>query len=205
MDNLLDLIFESGGEIGMNLIETCEDYFTATTKKPLEEMRDSLYACAYVCENSVKEILSRVKAARADGFDPSVLDMDGEKYHCTVMYSRTVGIDAILLEELLSRVFFYGEMRAQVKHMEYWEGHKKDGVLVIEMVSQDMCDLHQLLKDNGLKHSFEDYCAHVTVGYKVGEFTEGMRKFVDNFNRDVNANPLTVFFDSMSADAIKKP
>lgn len=56
---------------------------------------------------------------------------------------------------------------ASVDYVTWWPGHNKKGYLVVKLKSPELSRLNKQLRDLGLKVSFDDYEAHITLAEEV--------------------------------------
>jgi hypothetical protein len=112
-----------------------------------------LYSAVEPTENSVKKIIELAKAAGFEDLEPDL--------HCTVMYSPTAAIPEDVATEYSQP--FYNAIPLEFK---WWEGHDKDGYLVLALKSPLLAKEHQRLKEAGCVPTFDDYIPHITLKNK---------------------------------------
>lgn len=135
--------------------------------------------------NVVKEALQRA------GIKPQPLD----DYHVTVVWSEKSpdpSMVYMMLQESRS-------CKAQVKAVVSWEGHDKDGYVVLELESADLKRRHEEWLKAGASHSFDDYRAHITLA--KGLKLKDAQPAVDELNAYFKKHPATIIFgDEQAAD-----
>ena len=135
--------------------------------------------------NVVKESLAKV------GIQPKPIDY----YHVTIVWSeKSPSKDIVKLLVQDSRT-----CKARVKGVVSWEGHDKDGYVVLELDSDDLKRRHAEWLKAGASHSFQDYRAHVTLA--SGLNLETAKPAVDELNAYFKKHPtLLVFGEELAAD-----
>ena len=135
--------------------------------------------------NVVKDALLRV------GIKPDPL----EDYHVTVVWSEkspSKDIVKLLVQDSCT-------CKAHVKGVVSWEGHDKDGYVVLELDSDDLKRRHAEWLKAGASHSFQDYRAHVTLAHKLD--LKKAKPAVDELNAYFKKHPtFIVFGEEQAAD-----
>lgn len=135
--------------------------------------------------NVAKDALMRV------GIKPASL----EDYHVTVVWSEK-SPDPEIVYRMLQET---QPCKAQVKQVVSWEGHDKDGYVVLELESADLKRRHAEWLKAGASHSFPDYRAHVTLAHKLD--LNKAQPAVDELNAYFKKHPAVIIFgDEQAAD-----
>ena len=108
--------------------------------------------------------------------------------HCTIMYHHDVLPEAIDVPE-------DREMSGLLRQLVIWEEPNGELILVGLIHSQDLQELHEELNSQGLKHSFEDYTAHISLGKDL-ERDEATLAWIEERNEMLDGMPLIVDFDA---------
>ena len=117
--------------------------------------RNGLYSSVKPDQNSVRYLMSLVKAL---GFT----DVDPDTLHCTVMYSKdswpheNPGCDAAR------------ENKATVMKIQHWDGHDEKGYITVALKCPELHREHRRLKELGCTPTF-DYNPHITLYSGVSE------------------------------------
>lgn len=77
--------------------------------------------------------------------------------HCTIIYSK----EACTFRP--PEVPRSTRLRAEATGVAWWDGHDRDGYLVLELRSSDLTALHRELREQGVVPTFEEYHPHVTL------------------------------------------
>lgn len=115
--------------------------------------------------------------------------------HVTVMYSKmAIPADCSSKVEPLftTTVFATG--------VEYWEGHDKDGYLVLKLTRDGLERLHNKWKSCGAVPTFEDYVPHMTLRTPF----EKNEKLVDRLNERLSTNRLQIKLIQEQIQDLKK-
>jgi len=108
---------------------------------------------------------------------PFPLDIFHDEAHMTVMYSKTSGID---VEQMVAP----DEIVALPIKFEYWDGHDRDGYLVLSMVSKPASDLHDHILSLGAEHNFDDYSPHMTIIHGIGKYKKEIIEWINKSNKN---------------------
>jgi hypothetical protein len=101
------------------------------------------------------------------------VEIDSDKFHCTVMYSKVCSTKTVTDTKM--------DYLAKVSHFEFWDGHDSDGYLVVVLQSPSLVHLHKKWKSLGAVHSFDDYTPHVTLLDKF-KMTKELQKRIDELS-----------------------
>jgi hypothetical protein len=154
------------------------------------------YACAKPTPQSVADLMGIVLSAEPP-FDPAELR---EKAHVTLVYSREAAVDLERLRSLLHGV----ELEATVEGFEYWDGHNSKGYVVAKLACPGMAELNAAFVEAGCVHSFDDFCAHMTVCAKVGPETDEVRGWLARATAGLEArSPLVLDFDRIEVSDVQ--
>lgn len=123
--------------------------------------KDGTYASVKPTDASAARLQAFCIVAKSMGFEKVTSPLD---LHVTVMYSQ-VGLNHDYQLDLWSKYFSVEKVfSADVGDFTHWAGHDDEGYLVLELKSTALTELNGLLRDKyGLKSSFPDYKAHVTI------------------------------------------
>ena len=82
--------------------------------------------------------------------------------------------------------------KAKVSGVTSWEGHDKDGYIVLELESVDLERRHKEWLKAGASHSFDDYRAHITLAKNLDlNKAEAVVQEMDTYFK---AHPTTIVF-----------
>ena len=117
--------------------------------------------------------------------------------HCTVMYSRDVGLyDSVVSAILATETEFMGRCKKVVG----WPGRDRKGYIVLTLESKGLAHLHNRLRQMGAIHSFPKYEPHVTLA--VGTWPEIHAERILEFNNMLVEDPVYFLFDTPTFDEI---
>ena len=139
---------------------------------------DDCYAKIVPTFQCVERIKHALKALpNADALPLDELERDP---HVTLIYSREtpVSIPAIAYP-------IKGSPKAKIIDIVYWEGHDKDGYVVLKLDSPDLTKFNQMFIHAGATHSFPDYTPHMTLNSHVGECTDEVLCWIDHAKEKV--------------------
>jgi len=108
--------------------------------------------------------------------------------HCTVMYHHDDLPEQVEVPE-------DREMVGLLRELVIWEEPDGENILVGILHSEDLQELHEQLGAQGLKHSFEDYTAHISLGKDL-EKNEETLAWIEDKNSTLEGMPFIVDFDA---------
>lgn len=111
-----------------------------------------------------------------------------DDWHCTVIYSKTS-----LKKVNLPYVDKHNRYEATGHELVFWEGHDKEGYIVLKLHSTDLTKLHNLFRKTGLEPTFKDYLPHLTLVHPVPD-PEKFKVTIDHCNKMLKDNPLDLEF-----------
>lgn len=124
--------------------------------------------------------------------DPLLETVPYMSLHCTIIYSMTTGIS--LQESDLSLDITV----VAPSKLTYWEGHDKQGYLVLELNSAELLERNEFYTSLGAKHASDTYNPHITIA-------KGLSKEVaDNVIARYDKDPLTATL-LLSAESVENP
>lgn len=109
---------------------------------------NGIFAKVLPTTDSILAIKSRFKT-----LNPMMEDL-----HCTAIYSKTAASSVDLPN--IDKDERYDAVGTE---LVWWEGHDKEGYLVLKLESNDLKALNRKFRKAGLVATFEDYKAHVTL------------------------------------------
>lgn len=110
---------------------------------------------------------------------------NGTELHVTLIYSK----DLPILSDIVVKDRF---MSGWITGVELWKDHKDRDILVANIKSQSLLEVHDELKSVGLVHSYDDFLPHMTLAYKV--INPGVvNAWISNIS---SIFPLPIFFGS---------
>lgn len=109
---------------------------------------NGIFAKVLPTTDSILKIKARFKS-----LNPLMDDL-----HCTAIYSKTPAVSVDLPN--ISKDERYAAVGTE---LVWWEGHDKEGYLVLKLDSPSLKILNKKFRDAGLKATFDDYKAHVTL------------------------------------------
>lgn len=115
--------------------------------------------------------------------------------HLTVIWSKIAvsKTDILGICENICKLY-----RATVTSATYWEGHNKIGYVVLNVDSDDIQALHELLLKMGAIHSHQSYEPHITIASNVGAQNSEIRNWISVMNEKLAKRPLPISFTSLS-------
>lgn len=108
--------------------------------------------------------------------------------HCTIMYHHDALPDQIDIPE-------DREMVGLLRELVVWTEPSGEHILVGILHSEDLQELHDELSAQGLKHSFEDYTAHISLGKDLQKDPQTL-EWVAEKNALLDGLPFVVDFDA---------
>jgi len=87
------------------------------------------------------------------------------------------------------------EMVGLLRELKIWDEPDGELILVGILHSEDLQELHEELGRQGLKHSFEDYTAHISLGKHL-ERDEQTLKWIAEKNAMLKGVPFIIDFDA---------
>jgi hypothetical protein len=87
---------------------------------------------------------------------------------------------------------------ASVVGADYWPGHDNVGYLVLNVKSDGLVNLHDILVKLGAQHSFPTYEPHITLAAKIGALTPRLGYWLEQVNSALQRRPLPLMFSSVS-------
>lgn len=87
-------------------------------------------------------------------------------WHITVVYSKVPPVDLPSLYDkakLDAATIYLADTRA----VEYWDGHKDQGVIVLTFDSPQLSRHNKILQDLGYTATFPEYTAHMTLASDI--------------------------------------
>lgn len=108
------------------------------------------------------------------------------KLHCTVLYCKgQLPLNVTTPEDR--------QLPAMVVFLDLWVDHQGDTIVVARLNSEELEDLHNGLKQQGLQHSFDDYNPHITLAKGI-KLDAAARLWIDQRNRELSEEPLFIWF-----------
>ena len=159
----------------------------------------STYACLVPAAGETLRLLDMVLGTQPP-FDPSTLR---DEAHVTLVYSREQQVDLDRFRRDYMTNMDLKPVTATVDHVEYWEGHDKDGYAVFKLQSPGAAGLNGVLIACGAKHSFDNYQAHMTIHGKVGPKTAEVEAWIDRINAFLKSTSVEICFDRINFEDIK--
>jgi 2'-5' RNA ligase len=108
--------------------------------------------------------------------------------HCTIMYHHDVLPESVDVPE-------DREMTGLLRELVIWDEPNGESILVGVLHSEDLQELHQELEGQGLKHSFEDYTAHISLGKDLQK-DEQTLAWIQEKNELLDGLPIVIDFDA---------
>lgn len=109
--------------------------------------------------------------------------------HITLIYSKNSNVDPKKIQEYLENTYKKGSTACKVIEAAKFDSLPKDGerdenlaCVVLKLKSTKLEQIHSDLKDFGLKHSYPDFSAHLTLYYNVDRAEAS--KWVDKINNE---------------------
>lgn len=122
--------------------------FSQYLKEVKVDCPDGIFAKVIPTTESILKIKRRFKS-----LNPLMDDL-----HCTAMYSKTP-VSSVELPNIDK----HERYDAVGTELVWWEGHDKEGYLVLKLDSKQLNVLNKKFRDAGLSGTFSDYKAHVTL------------------------------------------
>jgi hypothetical protein len=85
--------------------------------------------------------------------------------HCTVMYSK----DSAPSIEDIKLAIPKSTITAMATRLTWWEGHDREGYIILRLQSQQLVDIHKALTECGAVHGYPNYEPHITMCKRVPE------------------------------------
>jgi len=108
--------------------------------------------------------------------------------HCTIMYHHDVLPEQIEVPE-------DREMVGLLRELVVWTEPDGENILVGVLHSEDLQELHDELGAQGLKHSFEDYTAHISLGKDLQNDPQTL-EWIAEKNAMLDGLPFVIDFDA---------
>ena len=90
------------------------------------------------------------------------------------------------------------QYHAKITNATYWEGHGKIGYIVLNVESDDLNTLHELLVKMGAVHSHKTYEPHITIATHDGALNSEIRNWIAAVNDRLARKPMPITFTSLS-------
>jgi hypothetical protein len=116
----------------------------------VNNLKNGLYSAVYPEPPSKKKLTEFCKILDLSYKDQGV--------HCTVMYAK----ENKAREEDASQ-FILPKYRAHASKVTWWEGHDKEGYLVLLLESEDLQKEHTRLRKAGSTPTYQEYRPHITL------------------------------------------
>jgi hypothetical protein len=115
--------------------------------------------------------------------------------HLTVIWSKQAVSkrDVLGVCENICKLY-----RGVITSATYWEGHNKIGYVVLNVESDDIHSLHELLVKMGAVHSHNTFEAHITIATHVGAQNPEIRNWIAAVNDRLKQRPMPITFTSLS-------
>ena len=130
-------------------------------------MRECAEAGVYaLCEYQDDSLIELAKWIEAHD-DLIPMPVTSDNIHTTVVYSRSnfqIPTDVDAFNQALSELKFYP---AGLTILGRQNDDKK--ALAILLDAGPLIDLHNMLKESGASHDFDDYIPHITVSYEISD------------------------------------
>lgn len=115
-----------------------------------------------------------------------------QEMHCTVMHCSK---DVQLPDYRNLNLPEDGLRDAEAYHITHWVDHKNRNILVLELMSDDLQELHKDLAKSGFVHSFKGgYNPHITIAKDVDMNAE-TRMWLEKKNKYLENNPIYIEFN----------
>ena len=174
-----------------------EFFIQESTKEP-----DGNYV-AIKCED-VSKFLDLFRIKTKTGEAPPNGD-----YHCTLIYSKETEMNPKSVLDL-TNLGSNNTWLAKIDKAECFDSIPKDGsrdseksCIVLKLKSQQAEDAHNRLKFIGLKHSYPEYAAHVTLLYNMSVFEAHYVRDLIN-NELTKMKPISVVLSGVYSQPINK-
>lgn len=115
--------------------------------------------------------------------------------HVTIMYSKTA-----IPVECASKVEPSFSAPVFATHIEFWEGHDKDGYLVLKLTRDSIERLHNKWKACGAVSTFDDYVPHMTLKTPFKKD----QKLIDHLNEKLSTKRLQINLIQEQIQDLKK-
>lgn len=115
--------------------------------------------------------------------------------HLTVIWSR-LSLDKGTILAMCD--FICRRYLAAATSVQYWEGHNKVGYVVLNVKSDAINELHELLIKLGAIHSFNTYEPHITLASGVGSINSEIRNWMEVINERLRRKQMPLSFTSLS-------
>ena len=182
--------------IMQTLLKSFKQFFTESVEP------DGNYV-AIKCED-VSKFLDLFRIKNKSGEAPPNGD-----YHCTLIYSK----DTSMNPELVLNLTNLGKQNTWLAHVigvECFDSVPKDGsrdatksCVVLKLKSPQAEEAHNRLKTIGLRHSYQEFAAHVTLLYNVKQYEAHYIK--DIINRELsNMKPISIVLSGVYSQKINK-
>lgn len=152
----------------------------------------------YVCAELSKKSLDVLNKWLIETNPPFSIEYYQNEAHMTIMYSKHSYANLKFLEFPTDNIF--GLSIA----FEYWEGHDKDGYVVLKIISDAAKNLNKRISDSGAEHSFNDYTSHVTINNKVGPVTDDVKHWLEIATAKIKKTPFILEFDAIKISDCKQ-
>lgn len=111
-----------------------------------------------------------------------------DDWHCTIIYAKTS-----LSNVNLPYIDKHQRFEAVGYELVFWEGHDKEGYVVLKLDSVDLTRVHNQFRDVGIEPTFKDYQPHLTLIHPVSE-PEKLKDYIEQYNKILNDYPLELEF-----------
>ncbi len=155
--------------------------FKQFLKEQLIEATVPLPAGIFVKVNPTTESILKLKERLAP------LEL-AEDLHCTLIYSKTVAdsVDIPMVDK-------HDRFNATTSQLDFWDGHDKEGYIVLKLKSDDLQRLHKRFRKKGIEPTFDDYNPHITIVHPVEDYSKYSGS-VEILNSQLKKKPVSLEF-----------
>lgn len=152
----------------------------------------------YVCAEPLKNTNFNNFVKHLEKTSPVKLNEVIEEPHVTILYSRE---DKPSDKDFMDKIKFPKTVSAKSSEFVFWDGHDKDGYVVLKLVSKDLSDINKEFVKFA-KHSFAEYVPHMTIIKNCAEYKEELLKWIEEINKEISKNPVEFDFDTIKLNDI---
>lgn len=160
----------------------------------------------YICEQQQTAKGNYVAVSCTTNATKLVSPEDGEVVddsHITLMYSEHSNVDhETILSELNNKFKSILGDTIKANKVDYFENESgEDGTIVIRINNETLNEIHLMLTDLGMKHSYPSYNPHVSLVYHVSK--EKYNSILARLEQQLEETPAEFTFTKFIAEDIK--
>lgn len=119
--------------------------------------------------------------------------------HCTVIYCKEESPASNLAMNFSSESY-----NADAIKIDWWEGHDKQGYLVLQLESKGLSVEHKRFVEAGCTETFDEYKPHITLAHPYAIDTKEKEYQIKLANMSLRKRPLTINFINQKIEDLRE-